>query len=121
MMVSKLKMILALGVVGILGGATPAMAHGPRYDTRVDFVVGTPSFHLGFGYERPAPVVDYGALRRGQDLEARGQALVSKGRDLEWRGRRWGMWHLVRKGERLQSRGYEMIRDGRDLQTRARW
>ena len=123
MIARKLKMILTLGVVGLLGGAAPAMAHGPRYDTRFEFAVGAPTWHVGFGFDRPAPapVVDYRQLRQGQSLEAQGQELVDRGQRLEWKGKRYGIWHLVRRGERLQSQGYELIREGRDLQNRARW
>ncbi|MFO0747537.1 MAG: hypothetical protein U1F43_18000 [Myxococcota bacterium] len=121
MIARKLKMILALGVVGILGGATPALAHGPRYDTRVDFVVGTPSWHVGFGYDAPryAPSVNYRMLREGESLEAQGRALVAQGRDLEQRGRWLGYWRMVKRGERLESRGYQLIAQGRDLRARA--
>lgn len=124
---TKLKLFLTLGVVAIVGAATPAMARPPRdhHHNRgtVAVHVGTPTFRIGldFGRRHDSYRHDNYQFRRGVALENEGQQLVAQGRDLEWRGHRWGSWHQVRKGERLQRRGYALIREGQELQARARW
>jgi len=120
-MKTKLKLFLLLGIVGIVGVATPAMARPPRHTT-VTVGVRTPVLHVGldFGprYERHHRYVNY-QYQRGVALESQGQQLVAEGRDLEWRGQRWGNWFQVRQGERLQRRGYDLIRQGQALQSRS--
>lgn len=116
----KLKTLLALGVVTLLG-ATPAMAYSPR---PVYVGVSTPAVSIGFGWHAPvvhAPRYDSRLMRRGLALEREGQELVERGRRLEHRGLRFGSWHMKRKGERLQARGWALVREGQELQARARW
>lgn len=121
----KSKILLALGVTGLLGAA-PASAYSPYpRPTPVHVDVSLPSFYLGVGFGapvyRPAPRVDHYQLQRGIELEQRGHALITRGERLERRGWVMRAWYLQRKGERLQARGRAMVAEGRELQARARW